>query len=205
MDNIIFQVEYNEQDKKYVIMKNISKMIVKRNIYDNDEIIYNDFMKNFDHDIAYFNDNTNVKIAIKFLFRKINTIRKIEDIEDFLTNYAHYHKFIIVSNISSKALSQILNYENTEVFQENDLMINIVDNILVPEHFILTDSEKEQFYLEFNLKKKEMGKILSSDPIARYYGMKPGDIVKIIRPSISSGDSIYYRICILNKILFLNK
>ena len=46
-----------------------------------------------------------------------------------------------------------------------------------------------------------MGKILSSDPLARYYGMKPGDILKIIRPSNCSGYSIYYRYCIYNRLL----
>ena len=33
------------------------------------------------------------------------------------------------------------------------------------------------------------------DPIARCIGAVPGDIVKITRPSASSGEAIIYRVC----------
>ena len=94
----IFQVEYNEADKKDVIMSTISKMVVNRKLYDNSEFILDEFRKSFDHDIAYFEDK-DAKIAVKFLFRKINTIRKVDDIEDFLNKYSEHYKFIIVSSI----------------------------------------------------------------------------------------------------------
>jgi DNA-directed RNA polymerase subunit H (RpoH/RPB5) len=198
MDSTLFQVEYNEQGKKDIILENISKMMFNRKIYDNKEEILDSFMKNFDDDATYFK-NGDVKIAVKFLLRKITTIRKVEDIENFLEKFKDYHKIFIVTKLAPKAYKQFLEYEKTDVFSDNDLMVNIIDNILVPKHIVLTEEEVEQFKKEFGVKKKEMGKILSTDPMARYYGMKAGDIVKIERPSITSGISIYYRICVAAK------
>ena len=43
--------------------------------------------------------------------------------------------------------------------------------------------------------------IRSNDVIAKYYNMKPDDIVKIIRPSPISGEAIAYRYVIKSKVL----
>ena len=45
-----------------------------------------------------------------------------------------------------------------------------------------------------------MKKILVNDPIARFYGAKVGDLFKIIRPSVTSGKEIDYRMVIPGEI-----
>jgi DNA-directed RNA polymerase subunit H (RpoH/RPB5) len=45
-----------------------------------------------------------------------------------------------------------------------------------------------------------MKKILVNDPITRFYGAKVGDLFKIIRPSITSGKEIDFRIVIPGEI-----
>ena len=45
-----------------------------------------------------------------------------------------------------------------------------------------------------------MKKILVNDPVARFYNAKVGDLFKIIRPSITSGKDIDYRIVIPGEI-----
>ena len=90
-------------------------------------------------------------------------------------------------------------------------MVNLVDLHLIPKHHLLSEEEKDIYmksYAHTTTSKnnfKGMSKMYVTDPVARYYNMQIGDIVKITRPSITSGYSIFYRrITPGNVPLFMN-
>lgn len=198
--NSIFQSEYNEEGKRNLYFENISKMIINRNITsDIDENkwveIFNQLKQNYENDTSFYR-NGEQKIAIKLLSRKITTIRKVEDIDDFLDKYQDYYKFIIFNRIAPKAYKQFLEYSNLEVFSDEELLTNIIEHIFVPKHILLSAEDQAQIRKEYGFKRNEIGKIKHSDPIARYYNLKVNEIIAIERPSRTSGISMYYRICI---------
>jgi len=70
---------------------------------------------------------------------------------------------------------------------------SVLAHVLVPEHIKLTPEEAVEELRKWGLRVDQLPLMKASDPVARELGLKPGDIVKIIRRSEKAEEVVMFR------------
>lgn len=195
-------------DVYYKVRKTIIEMLHDRNYTVSDEeknLNYSDFSEKFyENQINFegtYKDNDD-KLILIYFFLENKTFGK-KDLVGLktLVNEKYVDKDLnIIIVLQDKPTSQINkeilieDYKNIEIFLVKNLLVNVTKHIFVPKHEILSQEEGKKILEKFKCTRLQLPKILSSDAIAKYYGMKPGQICKITRNSNITGESIYYRL-----------
>lgn len=77
------------------------------------------------------------------------------------------------------------------------LQFNILKHSLVPECVVLKNDEIDDFKKKYNVKdSSQLPEISRFDPQALVLSVRPGEIAKFTRKSISAMETNYYRICV---------
>jgi len=84
--------------------------------------------------------------------------------------------------------------KNVEIFAFEELQTNITLHEWVPPHIVLTKAEKQAVCKAYAVRDDQVPGISAKDPVARYYGLRRGQMVYIVRQSESAGSVEYYRV-----------
>ncbi|RKF58971.1 DNA-directed RNA polymerases I, II, and III subunit RPABC1 [Golovinomyces cichoracearum] len=112
-----------------------------------------------------------------------------------------FHTGILVTCVSItpaalKIIPAVANETKIECFVEQDLLVNITHHELVPKHVPLSREERAAVLNRYRLKDTQLPRIQLGDPVARYLGLRRGQVVKIIRKSETAGRYASYRLCV---------
>lgn len=100
-----------------------------------------------------------------------------------------------ITPFAKQAVQEMSDSFRIEHFKEPELLVDITEHTLVPTHQVLTQNEKQELLKRYRLKETQLPRIQPNDPVSRYYGLRRGQVVKIIRPSETAGRYVTYRIC----------
>ena len=145
-------------------------------------------------------NDPNKKIILYYQYfpdQKVNTVYINEFLELMREIKVNSGIIIISGKLSQQAKQKIqeINQElQVEIFTVNELVVNITEHELVPKYILLSKEDKEILLKRYKIKENQLPKILVTDPVARFLGLKRGDVVKIIRNSETAGRYITYRI-----------
>ncbi len=65
--------------------------------------------------------------------------------------------------------------------------------MLVPKHTKLNDKERKDILAKHLISVQDLPRIKLSDPAIEDLEVNEGDIIKIIRKSVSAGEAVFYR------------
>jgi DNA-directed RNA polymerase I, II, and III subunit RPABC1 len=131
----------------------------------------------------------------KFIKSDLKTFLKQVDISS-QTKLLFIFKQKIHEN-NEKNIKDLIKETKYEYFKIKHLLFNITHHSIVPKHEILSIDETNKIMERYDVKSRsQFPKILATDPVARYYDVQPGQLVKITRSSTSTGENVTYRFCV---------
>jgi DNA-directed RNA polymerase subunit H (RpoH/RPB5) len=201
-------VEKSKKNVRDTVLTNIVKMLTERKLLNKELLeenitkITSTIMDSLVYKIKLDTKDDGIDtLFVKIIPQKITAVKKSSGISEFLETYKKDKKIVIVTSVGTKARQFIdAKYKNTEIFTEENMMINLVDHVLVPKHELLSPEKTNTFYTDFKCKKRNMPKMFTGDPVARYFNMKSNDIVRITRPSDTSGSYNSYRLVVKGEV-----
>ena len=188
-----------EQSNIETIVYNTVKMIANRDYIDKKDIskVYEKLMSVTPDNLVFKIPITLGEFTFKIIPQKVSTLNRSSGVIDFLTTYKEGPTIVIATEVSRKAIIDAQSkFPNSQLFNYNELLVDRLECDIVPKHEILTKKEKEEFFREYKIKRKDMPKILVNDPMAKYYNAKPGDVFRITRPNEATIESNFYRLVV---------
>ena len=153
-------------------------------------------------------ENPKKKIYIRYYLTVRPAAKNIQEMIDDLFILTETLKktdalFIIIKDDPNETLINELKHiwESDGIFivieSIKRLQYNILEHNYVPQHRVMLNSEVKNIMNKYNITNTvQFPDISRFDPVARAICLRPGQVCHIVRPSKTSIETNYYRICV---------
>jgi len=156
------------------------------------------------NEIFYKKDDNNKEIMRLYIEYFMDPKINAKHFDDFLDNMNKIEGkssgiIVVLANLTPQAKQKLIELnikKPIQCFNINELMINVTEHADVPKHILIDEKEKKSLLEKYRIKESQLPKILINDPVAKFYGLRKGDVVKIIRNSENAGKYVTYRVTI---------
>jgi len=124
----------------------------------------------------------------------VKTVREI--VTACKKNGSAHAIIVFVDQITPFAKKEMDSYDDIHIeqFRRSTLQHNVTKHVLNPPMRVLTKKETLEVIRGYGGDPAHIAKMLSGDAIARYYGLKRGAVVEILRTSEEGHSSVAHRI-----------
>ena len=194
--------KYSESEVTEILLKNTLLMMEERGRFEkkNHKKNLKNLYDQIKDDLLFTLKKDKFKLGIRIVKYKVTSITKVEGIDQFLKDDTYNIRIIVFKDMNQKTFKQLIAYENTQPFKEQELMFNIVEHDYVDKHEVLSIEERTKFIKSYQTTRDNLPKLNLYGPIARYYNLQVGDVVRIYRSNPLSGVGIQYRVVIRNPV-----
>jgi len=166
---------------------------------------------NENYPVNFHTSNTAIIFALTKNLRSviIDELKKNSlNIDNYVKKYNGKYNLILVFNndaLNAQSITALglidKNFQKKggmlQFFHLNELLFNPTKHQLVPPHRRMTTDESKEVMDKYMIKSKgQMPLILHTDVIAKWIGLKQGELVEITRYNENSGKYYYYRCCV---------
>ncbi|CAL1263977.1 unnamed protein product [Larinioides sclopetarius] len=149
--------------------------------------------------VAHNDDHTDL-MFIFFLDEEKVGIKEIRKLQQQMEQKNVFKAIMVMKNTMTsqgkQKVAEMAPKYILECFRDLELIINITEHELVPEHVLMKPEEQTELLNKYKMKERDLMRIQAEDPVARYYGLKRGEVIKIIRKSETAGRYITYRLVV---------
>lgn len=136
-------------------------------------------------------------LVVRLIPQIVKDITNSPILNDFFKTYTNHHKIVVFDGISDKVYNSFRKKKNSEVFDRDFLMIDLMSMTCAPNNCKFVSKDEISHIIN-----PKFSKMHENDPCARYYNAKVGSILRIERPSINNSCDIGYRKIIEPKSIF---
>lgn len=181
--NILFQnhqkkINYDIDSLDMMLEKDGNKLLVKYILSERVKSSNIEKLVDTMYDETLTANDTLILITKDYVLKTRDSNKSRSSLEEFLSQkYLTQNKFI-------------------QIFWLNAMLFDITESYLTPSYTILTEEEKQKVLDRYQVNENKIENVLFTDPLANFYGVKIGSMVKASEVSDTNGFNTFYKLCI---------
>lgn len=190
---------YDTKDEEWILNTKKSKKFIDKltdmyGTHSNRKLLYSE----------YKHPNKEKDLFVMYIGSKENKKITVDSITNFVDKMTLENKdgLLVINSTLSPTANEYLNIiteHEYQIFKEEDLLYNVVDNINVSKHILMTTEEANNLKVRLGLNNKGVSFLLNTDPVCQYYNYPIGSYIKVysyIDMNLMSQETYNYRIVV---------